>query len=124
MLEQAPTLVREFVYKGADSSIALLVQADFQPVDLTNLTRVTLDIGNTGQIIDSDLLPGAFDLSSRAIEGIIIMTLGNLSAPDELPPGCWPITFRLFFSTTPLGLIWASQAPDAPSKLTLCVVEG
>lgn len=71
-------LYYEKVYLGRGDTFRRLLTSDGAAVDITGLTRVTLDLGDD-IVIDSATSPDAFDWTTDGANGILICALGGES---------------------------------------------
>lgn len=69
----------EKVYLGRGDVFKRRLSSDSIALDITGLTRVTLDFG--GLVIDSDTSPTAFDWTTEGAAGILIFSLGLCNIP-------------------------------------------
>lgn len=97
----------ENIYNGRDNRIDLLLKAKIYPattisaIPLTDVTRVTLKIGNI--LLDSDVTASYFDWVSSGADGILKLKLGaaNLSLGKEQQA-----ILYIFDPTNPNGIHW------------------
>lgn len=71
-------LYYEKVYLGREDTFKRYLTSDGAAVDISGLTRVTLDLGND-VVIDSATSPDAFDWATSGAAGVLICALGGES---------------------------------------------
>jgi len=103
-------MAREIVYSGRDNTVDLVLVADKLPVDITPITRVTIDVGGT--IVDSDATPGAFvwpvdrELDGRPVKALLLK-LGGVG----LATGDYRAELVVYDTDHPAGLVWTERLP-------------
>ena len=92
-------MTTEIVYLGHDNTIDLLLKADGSAVDLSSVTRMTVDFDGT--IIDSQTAPAAFDWSTGTI-GKLVLALGA----QPIAAGTYQVALTVYDPTHPNGIVW------------------
>lgn len=92
-------MITEKVYLGRDNTVDLLLMADGAAVDLSSVTRMTLDIGGT--VVDSETSPAAFDWDTGTT-GKVILALGDV----ELSEGGYKTILTVYDPSNPDGIVW------------------
>ena len=96
----------EIIYNDRDNRNDLLLSDDSSGTmtvsDLTNVTRILLQIG--GVTLDSDTDPGYFDWATDGAEGKLYLTLGDAS----LVEGHFLGSLIIFDPTHTDGLFWGT----------------
>jgi len=102
----------ELVFIGRDNAIDVELREDGVAVDLSNVTRVRLELYPTEQgstdapgVVDSSITPAAFDFATDATEGILHILLGGILS-DE---GAFRARLVTFDPDNPLGLVWTHE---------------
>ncbi len=97
-------MISEVVYKGYDNSIWLLLEVNGEAADLSDVTQIQLEVGET--TLDSDTLglgeDEVFDNSEENGDGYLILRLGGTS----LAVGTHIATLILFDEDNPNGVVW------------------
>jgi len=92
-------MITEIVYLGHDNTVDLLLKADGEAVDLSSVTRMTLDVDGT--TIDSDESGDAFDWSGETT-GKVVLALGA----EELSNGRYTATLTVYDPSNTNGIVW------------------
>jgi len=92
-------MITEVCYIGHDNTIDLLLKADGAAVDLSSVTRMTLEVDST--TIDSETSPDAFDWDTGTT-GKVILALGD----EELTAGRHTATLVVYDPTNADGIVW------------------
>lgn len=91
----------EIIYIGHDNTIDMELREDGVAVDLSSVTRMTLDFGG-GNIIDSATSPFAFNWSSVA--GKVVFKLGN----QIISLGRHNVRLTVYDPANINGIVWGS----------------
>ena len=94
-------MTTEIVYDGHDNTIDLLLKANGVAYDLTDTTRMTLEVGD--DTIDSDVSGSAFDWAP-GVTGKLILALGD----ESLPTGTYRATLTVYDPTNTDGIVWGT----------------
>lgn len=92
-------MTTENVYLGHDNTIDLLLKADGVAVDLSAVTRMTLEVGD--DTVDSGESPDAFDWDTGTT-GKVILNLGG----ESLTPRTYRATLTVYDPDNTNGIIW------------------
>ena len=95
-------MITEHVYLGHDNTIDLLLTADGAAVDLSAVTRMTLEL-DAETIIDSDPeeSPDAFDWDTGTT-GKLVLALGG----ETIEAGTYRTTLTVYDPTNADGIVW------------------
>ena len=94
-------MTTEYVYDGHDKTIDLLLKADGVAVDLSEVSRMTLEVGSA--TIDSDVSGSAFDWDT-GVTGKIILALGG----EGLTAGAHRATLIVYDPLNTNGIVWGT----------------
>ena len=94
-------MATERTYAGHDNTIDLLLKADGSAVDLSSVTRMTLEVA--GSTIDSEVSGSAFDWDTGTT-GKVILTLGA----ESLTEGTWQATLTVYDPDNENGIVWGT----------------
>lgn len=89
----------ETVYLGYDNTIDLILKADGVAVDLSSVTRITLDFDGT--IVDSDVSADAFDWNTGTT-GKISLSLGQ----ETISVGTYNVQLVVYDPDNTHGVVW------------------
>lgn len=92
-------MTTEWVYLGKSNTIDLLLKADGSAVDLSSVTRMTLDFDGT--VIDSDTSPSAFDWDTGTT-GKVVLALGA----ESISAGTYRALLTVYDDTNVNGIAW------------------
>ena len=92
-------MLTEIVYLGHDNTVDLLLKADGEAVDLSSVTRMTLDVDGT--TIDSDVSGDAFDWDTGTT-GKVVLALGD----EELSNGRYTARLVVYDPSNEDGIVW------------------
>jgi len=93
-------MITEIVYLGHDNTIDLLLKADGSAVDLSAVTRMTLEVDST--VIDSAVSTDAFDWDT-GVTGKLILALGG----ESITAGAYKATLTVYDPDNADGLVWS-----------------
>ena len=93
--------MREVAFIGRDGAIIKQLTENDSAVDLSVVTRITLDLDN-GMVIDSQSAPAVFDWSAG--NGVVAMKLGIAT----IPAGSYVATLFVYDPSNPLGVAWGA----------------
>jgi len=96
-------MITEHVYLGHDNTIDLLLTADGAAVDLSSVTRMTLEL-DAGTTIDFDESPAAFDWDTGTT-GKLVLALGG----ETIPAGTYRTTLTVYDPDNAAGIVWGQQ---------------
>ena len=94
-------MITENVYTGHDNTIDLLLKADGVAQDITDATRMTLEVGST--TVDSDGSADAFNWDT-GVTGKLILALGG----EDLTAGIYRATLTVYDPTNTNGIVWGT----------------
>ena len=93
-------MITEIVYLDRDNVNSLVLRANGSAQDISNLSRVTLKIGEV--VLDSRIHSNVFDWSTSGTSGQLDMTLGH----QDLRVGTFRSTLTVYDNSYPRGLVW------------------
>lgn len=91
--------VVEVVYLGRDNPIAIQLSEDGQVLDLSGITRMTLEVAGHGVVVDS--AENSSGIIWEGPDGVIRMNLGDA----EVPPGVYAATIVAYDPLHPDGQV-------------------
>ena len=91
-------MITEHVYLGHDNTIDLLLKADGAAVDLSAVTRMTLEVDST--VIDSAVSTTAFDWDTDSTK--LVLALGG----ESITAGTYKATLTVYDPDNADGLVW------------------
>ena len=94
-------MTTEIVYDGHDNTIDLLLKADGTAQDLSEVTRMTLEVGST--TVDSDESGSAFDWAP-GMTGKLILALGD----EDLTAGTYRAILTVYDPSNTDGIVWGT----------------
>ena len=94
-------MTTERTYVGHDNTIDLLLKADGVAQDLSEVTRMTLEVST--KTVDSDVSGDAFDWAPGTT-GKVILTLGA----EGLSVGTWQATLTVYDGSNTNGIVWGT----------------
>ncbi len=103
----------EFAYKGRDNSIDIELREDDVALDITGLTRATLELEDQGDaaaalvLVDSSLHANVFDWTTLGASGVLVITLGNMATPP--PPADYNARLTVYDAVNVKGLVWTHE---------------
>ncbi len=115
----------EFAYKSRDNSIDVEMREDGVAVDITALTRATLELEDQGDpaaaliLVDSALHAGVFDWLTQGATGVLIITLGAMATPP--PPADYNARLTVYDVVNVQGLVWTHEQTTGCSGTRLVV---
>ena len=101
----------EYAYIGRDNSIDVQLLDDGVPKDITVLTRVRLelfdqaDLAAAPVVVDSTIVPSAFDWSAQGISGILMISLGAVLAVVA----DYNVRMIVYDSSAVNGIVWTHE---------------
>ena len=88
----------EEIFLGHDNAIDLILLADGELADLTNIQRMTLEFKNI--VVDSDTSPTAFDWSEG--DGKVFLMMGE----EAIPLGSYNAVLTAYDNVNDDGVVW------------------
>jgi|GEM_PF-6441376 len=98
------------VYLGTDTQTKIKILASGVPVDLSDITRITLAVN--GEIVDSDIATDAFEWLNTDKTGEVWLKLGPYLTTKKCSPS--PARITLYDILTPNGYV-ADESCETPS---------
>ena len=108
------------IYAGTDTQTKVKALANGVPIDLSDITRITLELD--GKLFDSDVHAEAFEWIDTDKVGEIWLKLGPYISTLGISKNCQPLPARitLYDLLTPNGYVLDESCQSASLYISVC----